>query len=730
MSKQQLDNPFARKEVLTRKIIEKIKVSDILYAELSTNDGFGGAGAGRLYTLSGECYYCDKPSDNESLMVSFLLDQLLEKARKSKKICYADGGFGHEAYKNKEAIFEASHKDCGFVYTDNDGKQSIIYPSRRGVYLHILADFVYGGITDKTLEQLARNAKNFNPDEVSFLDALMSYYKTGRNDISLEDYMNAIVYIRHLNLMDSHYDYASWISKWRDSFAKYRLRYILDKIKINRLNNVLVCFDAEQAKPGDLFGAISKELGEDVSKLFATYTIEKRDEFNVYKLDNLRYPVVIDMPKAAHEKTVARILDIEPDRFNYAYSLGQYFMSCVFNLDKLELATVLPAAFYFLRNMPMQSYSSMDVQTTFWAASELVNTAWKIIDEPETPKRFEKELYETFWEKIGDLWPIKHYAEFKFCLPDGKDNENADYMFGEALGYVVNIKNIEDYNPELKEFLLGVKEDKYGAAVWTRAVELQLSNLSDEEALEKMYCELDEYGFSCCYPTSIKRAELIFKDILDGEDWRLEDYSYTRLWFAVISGMKKLGVGKRLVELTVENFDKMRENLGDDDMIESFYAFCNEPEVDMLPALTALKDKVVEISGTDQKVLDSVLKYAGEEIKKVAFQRESLQEAYGKPAVARKKVREETTETSGDLELSDDIFRAAAQLALKYQKLSTAILQRNLRIGYGRAAAIEDFLEQLGVIGPALGGNKPREILIESIEEYDEKVKEARKNYE
>jgi hypothetical protein len=174
----------------------------------------------------------------------------------------------------------------------------------------------------------------------------------------------------------------------------------------------------------------------------------------------------------------------------------------------------------------------------------------------------------------------------------------------------------------------------------------------------------------------------------------------------------------------------MHENLGDNDMIKSFCAFCNEPEVDMLPALTTMKDKVAEISGADQKVLDSVLKYAGEEIKKVAFQRESLQEAYSKPAAARKKVQEETTETSGDLELSDDMFRAAAQLALKYQKMSTAVLQRNLRIGYGHAAAIVDFLEQLGVIGPALGGNKPREILIKSIEEYDEKVKEVRKDYE
>jgi S-DNA-T family DNA segregation ATPase FtsK/SpoIIIE len=66
------------------------------------------------------------------------------------------------------------------------------------------------------------------------------------------------------------------------------------------------------------------------------------------------------------------------------------------------------------------------------------------------------------------------------------------------------------------------------------------------------------------------------------------------------------------------------------------------------------------------------------------------------------------------------ILREAAEIAVTVGKISTALLQRRLHIGYGRAASIIDELEEMGVIGPNLGGNEPRQILISSMDEYPE----------
>jgi S-DNA-T family DNA segregation ATPase FtsK/SpoIIIE len=62
-------------------------------------------------------------------------------------------------------------------------------------------------------------------------------------------------------------------------------------------------------------------------------------------------------------------------------------------------------------------------------------------------------------------------------------------------------------------------------------------------------------------------------------------------------------------------------------------------------------------------------------------------------------------------EASDDLFEDAVRLVLEFGKASTSLLQRRLRIGYGRAAHLIDMMERDGIVGPAEGASKPREIL-------------------
>jgi S-DNA-T family DNA segregation ATPase FtsK/SpoIIIE len=59
----------------------------------------------------------------------------------------------------------------------------------------------------------------------------------------------------------------------------------------------------------------------------------------------------------------------------------------------------------------------------------------------------------------------------------------------------------------------------------------------------------------------------------------------------------------------------------------------------------------------------------------------------------------------------DEHFREAAQICIMNDQGSTSLLQRKLRIGYGRAARIVDQLHDAGVLGPP-DGSKPREVLV------------------
>ena len=67
---------------------------------------------------------------------------------------------------------------------------------------------------------------------------------------------------------------------------------------------------------------------------------------------------------------------------------------------------------------------------------------------------------------------------------------------------------------------------------------------------------------------------------------------------------------------------------------------------------------------------------------------------------------EEPVELAGD---EDPLYRDAVGVVCEMGKASTSILQRRLRLGYGRAARILDQMQHEGIIGPP-DGSRPRDI--------------------
>jgi S-DNA-T family DNA segregation ATPase FtsK/SpoIIIE len=72
----------------------------------------------------------------------------------------------------------------------------------------------------------------------------------------------------------------------------------------------------------------------------------------------------------------------------------------------------------------------------------------------------------------------------------------------------------------------------------------------------------------------------------------------------------------------------------------------------------------------------------------------------------------------------DPVYMDAVKLVVEFGKASTSLLQRRLRIGYGRAAHLIDLMEQDGIVGAA-DGPKPREVLkkLDWISEIEETMR-------
>ena len=79
----------------------------------------------------------------------------------------------------------------------------------------------------------------------------------------------------------------------------------------------------------------------------------------------------------------------------------------------------------------------------------------------------------------------------------------------------------------------------------------------------------------------------------------------------------------------------------------------------------------------------------------------------------------------------DELFEQALRICVEMKRASTSVLQRRMRIGYGRAAAILDALERDGFIGQA-DGARPRPVLgraFETVSHWDDLQNDSAEDY-
>jgi S-DNA-T family DNA segregation ATPase FtsK/SpoIIIE len=98
-----------------------------------------------------------------------------------------------------------------------------------------------------------------------------------------------------------------------------------------------------------------------------------------------------------------------------------------------------------------------------------------------------------------------------------------------------------------------------------------------------------------------------------------------------------------------------------------------------------------------------------EEVARVVdFLKQQGKPDYNQSILESPEERAEFGESDGQV---DELYDDAVKIVMDMGKASTSVLQRRLRIGYGRAASLLDAMERDGIIGPP-DGTKPRAVLV------------------
>jgi len=99
----------------------------------------------------------------------------------------------------------------------------------------------------------------------------------------------------------------------------------------------------------------------------------------------------------------------------------------------------------------------------------------------------------------------------------------------------------------------------------------------------------------------------------------------------------------------------------------------------------------------------------------------------GQPEYNENVLKPQASASGGANEEKDEMYDEAVRVVIETNQASVTILQRRLRLGYGRAARLIDMMEQYGIVGP-YAGSKARDILVDREKWLIENMGEAKTN--
>jgi S-DNA-T family DNA segregation ATPase FtsK/SpoIIIE len=115
--------------------------------------------------------------------------------------------------------------------------------------------------------------------------------------------------------------------------------------------------------------------------------------------------------------------------------------------------------------------------------------------------------------------------------------------------------------------------------------------------------------------------------------------------------------------------------------------------------------------GTSKLLRSQGVLVTDEEIRKVVEYAAAQGVPQFEPSIHEKLSRESVPEDEVS-DAEEELIEKCLEIIRQEQRASTSMLQRRLKLGYGRAARVVDILEQRGILGPKEGA-KDREILID-----------------
>ena len=391
-------------------------------------------------------------------------------------------------------------------------------------------------------------------DEMDFMCVLLAHFLCPDNFvISTEDWVRAVSYERCIG-GDSHLRFDEDELDFERELLIFRACYIFDKVDVAKLVHFFYDFfeyNNLSRNVGTFYERLNDLLGEDIREKFLrletinvslkSYT-ETNDPCVFFK-----YPQLVNFSTAADRQIQKEIISGEYNRNFIAFYLCNYMQVA----DYKKYSNVLPAVVSILKNLTIKNDEDYNL---YWMACDLLNYFWKTLpgEDAGLNNAMEKLVYELFWPRVGDVWPIKNRNRIKYVNEPEKDE------FEEALGWVLCLDGVKRYDSKLKAFLNSYVTDKYKVAddVENKCHDLWFAkqkNKSIEKYVHSADAKLSRVYYSAIFCDDIDKVDL-FKYLLARKKITSNEVYAMEQLFLQFKDTKN---SKALYDAILEEYDKL-----------------------------------------------------------------------------------------------------------------------------------------------------------------------------
>lgn len=217
----------------------------------------------------------------------------------------------------------------------------------------------------------------------------------------------------------------------------YRIKYVIEHLTKAEIIKVLNKFFAQN--PDDhksVFDLFDQKFHAPVESLFLTQeklTITKDNLENFDKI--FEYPGWIEFTEEANQAIFAKILNNELTDTQIDYFLGAS--------DELRHYNKW---FGVLKHILTTTHNAH----TFWTAGDCMSIIWRAVPEDEkSQKWFKDQLFEIFWPRVGNIWPLQNEDKIDFS----QDDETQ--ILKDSMNWLRVLDDLKERLPELgKDFKL------------------------------------------------------------------------------------------------------------------------------------------------------------------------------------------------------------------------------------------------------------------------------------